>query len=169
MLAPPWRRLVLACHLTVSVGWVGGAVVYVVLAVVTATTSDAGVARAGWVAMDVAARLALVPLAVLSLASGVLLALGTRWGLLQHYWVVVSLVGTTVCTAVLVLHVPSVSATAETALHGDDATALALGSDLLHSTVGLALLLGILFLNVYKPAGLTRRGWQRQQRAARRS
>jgi hypothetical protein len=119
--------------------------------------------------MDVAARLALVPLAVLSLASGVLLALGTRWGLLQHYWVVVSLVGTTVCTAVLALHVPSVSATAETALHADDATALALGSDLLHSTVGLALLVGILFLNVYKPAGLTRRGWRRQQHAARRS
>ena len=51
----------------------------------------------------------LVPLAVGSLASGTLLALGTRWGLFRHYWVIFAFVLTLVATVVLVLHMPSVS------------------------------------------------------------
>ncbi len=40
----------------------------------------------------------------------------------------------------------------------------ALGGDLPHSVGGLLLLLVPLALNIYKPRGLTRRGWRAQRR-----
>jgi len=39
----------------------------------------------------------------------------------------------------------------------------ALGSTLVHSVCGTAVLLVILVLNVYKPRGMTRYGWRKQQ------
>jgi hypothetical protein len=38
-----------------------------------------------------------------------------------------------------------------------------LGGDLLHPGLGLVVLLVIQVLNVYKPRGLTRYGWRKQQ------
>ncbi len=38
-----------------------------------------------------------------------------------------------------------------------------LGGDLLHPGIGLVVLLAIQILNVYKPPGMTRYGWRRQQ------
>jgi hypothetical protein len=42
-------------------------------------------------------------------------------------------------------------------------TISALGSTLLHSVGGKVVLLVILVLNVYKPQGMTRYGWCKQQ------
>lgn len=39
----------------------------------------------------------------------------------------------------------------------------ALGSTLIHSVGGPAVLLVILVLNVYKPRGMTRYGWRKEQ------
>lgn len=165
---PTARRAVLAAHLAVSVGWVGGVCAYLVLAFAIPLTGDADTARAAWTGMELIGWYALAPLSVLSLLSGIVLALGTRWGLLRHYWVVVSLLGTAVLTAVLLLHLPDVTAQARAARGPDDAAVLA-SSDIPHALLGLVLLLGILVLNVYKPAGLTRYGWRRQQRERRAS
>jgi hypothetical protein len=43
----------------------------------------------------------------------------------------------------------------------------ALGSTLVHSVGGTVVLLVILVLNVYKPRGMTRYGWRRQQEERR--
>jgi hypothetical protein len=97
------------------------------------------------------------------------MSLGTPWGLFRHYWVVVSLALTVLCTVVLVLHMPTVSATAAmlrgmgmgpgTAGMGHGAV----GGDLFHPGAGLVLLLAVAVLNVYKPRGLTPYGWRKQQ------
>lgn len=71
---------------------------------------------------------ALVPQAVLALITGMLPGLVSRWGLLRHHWVVVALVLTTVCTGVLVLHMPNVSATVDKARTADAATLGASGA-----------------------------------------
>lgn len=38
-----------------------------------------------------------------------------------------------------------------------------MGSDVGHTALALVLLVGVLVLNTYKPRGLTRYGWRRQQ------
>jgi hypothetical protein len=52
------------------------------------------------------------PLGCVALLTGLVLSLGTRWGLLKYYWVVIALVLTTLSLAVLLLDMPRVSALA---------------------------------------------------------
>lgn len=156
------RRTVLIVHLVCSVGWIGGALAYLVLGVAALRSQDADGYTAMWVAMELVGWRALVPLAVGSLVTGVALALVTPWGLLQHYWVVVSLVVTMAATAVLVQHMVDVSSVVTGLRSG--AVAAHPGGDLGHTLGGLAVLVAVTVLNVVKPRGVTRRGWRAQQR-----
>ena len=140
---------------------------YLALGIAATASSDPETVRAAWVAMELTGWLVLVPLAVGSLLTGTLLALGTRWGLLRYYWVVFAFVLTLVCTVVLVLHMPVVSATASVARTATPEDLQSLGGDLLHPAAGLVLLLMVLVLNVYKPPGLTPYGWRAQRRSVR--
>lgn len=162
ILPAPVRRLMLAVHLVASVGWIGAALAYLALGL-AAQTGDAATVRAAWTAMDVVGWRAIVPLALGALVSGVALAAGTPWGLLRHYWVVFSLVLTAFATAVLLLHMPGVSATARLARQAGAARLETLGGDLPHAGIGLLLLIGVHVLNLYKPRGLTPYGWRKQQ------
>ena len=141
-------------------------VAYLVLGVVAVTAADDATIRASWVAMEAIGWYAIVPLAVASWVTGIIMGLGTRWGLFRHYWVSISLILTSVALAVLLLHMPDVSATVEVArtASGDELTAL--GGDLAHPAVGLVVLLVVQVLNIYKPRGVTRYGHRHQQRAA---
>ena len=161
-LPPAARKAALAVHLTASIGWIGAALAYLALGLTARVSPDASVIRSAWTAMEVVGWLVLVPLAVGSLLTGIVMSVGTHWGLLQHYWVVVSLSLTTIATVVLVLHMPDVSEIADQARRSDDATVRALDGDLLHAGAGIAVLLVVLVLNLYKPRGLTRRGWRRR-------
>lgn len=156
-MSPGVRKLALTVHLTVSVGWIGAVVAYLVLAVAAADGRDVQTVRAAWIAMELTGWYAIVPLAVASLVTGIVMAVGTRWGLFRHYWVIISLTLTVVATVVLVAHMPDVSAAAATA-RAPDTNPLDLRSDLTHPGVGLIVLLVIQTLNVYKPRGTTRRG-----------
>jgi hypothetical protein len=89
--------------------------------------------------------------------------------LFRHYWVLISFVLTLFATGVLVLHMPTVSSTADVAQHSEGAALEALGGDLLHPAIGLVVLLVVQVLNLYKPQGLTRYGWRKQQEAPPRS
>jgi hypothetical protein len=66
-------------------------------------------------------------------------------------------------TVVLLLHMPTVSSMAEVAREAEGATLDRLGGDLFHPGIGLVVLLVIQVLNLYKPPGLTRYGWRKQQ------
>jgi len=161
-MAPGLRRLALTAHVTVSVGWIGCVVAYLALGVAAVTGADR-TTRAAWTAMDLIGWYVVVPLALASLLSGLLMALGTRWGLFRHYWVLFSLVLTLVSTAVLLLHMPSVSVMAERAQQVQGAGLDELGGDLAHPAVGLLVLLVVQVLNVYKPKGMTRYGCRRKE------
>src|SRR6266567_4998298 len=161
-MAPDVRKFVLAIHLTSSLGWVGAVVVYVALGGTAAVSADAQTVRAAWIAMELAGWVVIVPLALASLVSGLVISLGTPWGLLRHYWVVISLALTILATAILLLHMPSVSSTARLAREADGAPLNQLGGDLGHAVGGLLVLLVITVLNVYKPRGLTPYGWRKQ-------
>lgn len=146
-----------------SVGWVGAVLCYLAIGVAAVTTDTGATIRGAWEAMETMGWFVLVPLAVASLVTGTLMALGTKWGLFRHYWVMVSLVLTVLSVVVLLLHMPTVTATAEVARTADLATLRSLGGDLFHPGVGLVILLFVQVLNIYKPQGLTKYGWRKQQ------
>lgn len=167
-MTPGVRKFALATHLTLSVGWIGAVAGYMALDIVGATSQDTQMLRAAYLAMDLIARYVIVPLAFASLATGLVMSLGTKWGLFRHYWVLFSLVITTIATIVLLLETQTISYLAGIAVSpttsGDDLRALP--STLGHSVGGTIVLLLVLFLNIYKPRGLTRYG-QRKQSAQR--
>jgi uncharacterized membrane protein len=146
----------------------GAVVAYLALGVAAATSQDAPTVRAAWIAMELTGWYVIVPLALASLLTGLVMALGTKWGLFRHYWVLFSLVLTILATVVLLLHMPTVSLLAEVAQAAEGASLHGLGGDLLHPGVGLVVLLVIQVLNVYKPPGMTRYG-RRKQHEQRRS
>ena len=106
------RTFMLAVHLTASVGWIGAVVAYLALGIAAVTSQDAQTVRAAWIAMEVTGWFVIVPLAVAALLTGLVMSLGTPWGLFRHYWVLISFVLTIFATVVLVLHMPSVSSLA---------------------------------------------------------
>ena len=166
MLPPRSRKFALAVHLVSSVGWVGVVIAYLALGLAATYSDDPRTMRASWTAMELVGWYVLVPLAVGSLLTGLVMALGTKWGLFRHYWVLFALALTSLATIVLVLHMPDVSARAETARSAEASELDGLGGDLFHASIALLLLLVILVLNVYKPPGMTRYGRRRQQERA---
>jgi hypothetical protein len=159
-MTPGLRKLMLTVHLTCSVGWIGAVVAYLALGIAALTGRDAQTVRAAWIAMELTGWFAIVPLAVASLLTGLVMSLGTPWGLFRHYWVLITLVLTILSTVVLLLHMPTVSFVAREA---DGAALARLGGDLFHAGGGLLVLLVITALNVYKPRGMTRYGWRKQR------
>jgi hypothetical protein len=159
---PRLRKFALTVHLTFSVGWIGAVVAYLALGISAVTSQDAQTVRAAYLAMEVTGWYVIVPLALAALLTGLVMALGTKWGLFRHYWTLITLVLTILATGVLLLHMPTVSFLADVAQEADGSDLGGLGGDLLHPGVGLLVLLVIQVLNVYKPRGLTPYGWRKQ-------
>lgn len=162
------RRLVLVVHIVSSVGWIGAVITSLALAVVALTTSDTALMRAVYVVLEPMGRYVLMPLSIASFGSGVVQAVGTRWGLFWHYWVIVKLGINVIASAVLVTYLETLAffATAATAAAPANSEVLPSPSPVVHAAGALFLLLGAMFLSVYKPRGMTRYG-QRQAYAAR--
>lgn len=146
-----------------SVGWIGAVLAYLALGVAATSSQDDLTVRGAWIAMELTGWYVIVPLALGSVLTGVVMALGTKWGLFRYYWVLFALMLTSLATAVLLLHMPTVSALADTARQTEGARLDELGGDLLHPGLGIVVLLLVLVLNVYKPPGMTRYGWRKRR------
>jgi hypothetical protein len=164
-MSPHLRKFALTAHVTTSVGWLGAVAVFLALAIAGLNSQDAQMVRGAYLAMEVSARLVIVPLALASLLTGLVQSLGTTWGLFRHYWVLVKLLVTVLATIVLLMQMESVSYLADAAA----ATALAPAdlreariSLVAHAGGGLLVLLVPAILSVYKPRGRTRYGWRKQ-------
>jgi uncharacterized membrane protein len=88
--SPSLYRLLLTAHIIASVGWLGVVFAKLVLGLAAIATRAPGVSDALYVSMNVLNG-AFPPLAISTIVTGVLLSLGTKWGLLQHYWVATKL------------------------------------------------------------------------------
>jgi hypothetical protein len=155
------RKLVLTAHVTTSVGWVGAVAAYLALDVTAASSHDVEVVRSAYVAMQVLVAAVIVPLALATVAIGVVNALGTPWGLVRHYWVLAKLLLTVLATGVLLLEAQAVDAMARVARSPADPRDLP--GSLPHSIGGLVVLLVVTALSIYKPRGTTRYGWRKQR------
>ena len=164
-MSPSPRRAALALHVITSVGWIGAAAGYLALGVSAATSEEPLTIRAAWIGMEVIAWYAVIPLGGLALLSGLVMSLGTSWGLVRHYWVLFAFVLTVLALIVLILHMPAVVAGAALARTGDDSAVMALGGDVLHPALGLVVLVVVAVLNVFKPRGATGFGRQRHRQS----
>src|SRR5258708_5172473 len=99
-MTPRLRKFALAAHLTFSVGWIGAVMAYLALVVAAMTGQGTQTLRAGWIAMELIGWYVLVPLSLASLLTGLVMSLGTPWGLFRHYWVLFSLALTIFATFV---------------------------------------------------------------------
>src|SRR5918996_1493965 len=118
---PGLRKFALAAHLTVSLGWIGAVVAYLALGVAAATSQDAQTVRAAWITMELTGWFVIFPLAIAALLTGLVISLGTPWGVFRHYWVLITLVLTIFATVVLLLHMPTVSSAADVAREAEGA------------------------------------------------
>ena len=75
--------------------------VFLALASIALISEDERTVRGAYLVMAPAAWLVLVPLAHASLLSGIVLSLGTPWGLFRHSWVVLKLAITLFSTSSL--------------------------------------------------------------------
>src|SRR5262249_6441341 len=142
------RKTTLTVHIACSVGWFGAIAAYITLNVPALTGSNDQTVRAAYLMMLPVAWYAIVPLAIATLLTGIVLALGTPWGLFRHYWVIFSLIITVIAVAILLGHMADVDTMAR--LAGDpDADISRLSGDLDHSIGGLLVLLAPLVLNIY--------------------
>jgi len=154
MLTPALRRFAFTTHVTVSVGWAGAVIAFLAFAFVGFTSDDEVTVRGAYLLMAPAAWYVLVPLAHASLLSGIILSLGTTWGLFRHYWVVVKLGITVFATVILLIYMDTFRQMAGVA--ADPVVELAMvrnASPILHAILALFLLLAATVLSVYKPFG----------------
>lgn len=168
MMGPGVRRFALTAHVVTSVGWLGAVAVSLALALTGLTSEDLQVVRAVYLTLEVIGWSVLVPLSVASLLTGLIQALGTKWGLFRHYWVLAKLLINLFATTVLLAYMRTLGYLADLAAapssFGRDPSLLRSASPALHSGAALLLLLVATVLSVYKPQGLTRYGWRKQYR-----
>lgn len=148
------RRVNLAAHVAVSVGWMGAVAAFAVIAGYGASLMPTAQAVPGVYGALFAVMWALVvPLALLSLLTGVLQAIGTSWGLFRHYWVAMKLVLTVGATGLLLLHTRAAGTAMALSVTGDAHLAPLQQQLLVDSVAGLIVLVLIAVLAWTKPKG----------------
>ena len=169
IMASQVRKLALTAHVASSLSSLGAVAAFLALAVAGLTSPDPDIVRAAYLVMDLIARFVIVPLLLASLMTGIVQALGTSWGLFRHYWVLAKLLLTVLVTVVLLLQMELISYVAGAAAENTLSNADLHGprsSLVLHAGVGLLVLLVPVALSIYKPRGVTRYGWRKQQQAS---
>ncbi|MGW1178546.1 DUF2269 domain-containing protein [Kitasatospora sp. NPDC002543] len=86
-LPPAVRKPLVVLHVVASVSWLALMLCLLTLAVAALTTTDADRLRTAYRAMGLLGDALILPLSLLTLLSGVVLGLGTSWGLFRYYWV----------------------------------------------------------------------------------
>ncbi|MGX1882397.1 DUF2269 domain-containing protein [Streptomyces sp. NPDC055287] len=147
----PARRALLVTHVAASVGWLGLTIGLLALGITAYTTGSPTTTRAAYTSMKVFGDWLVAPVALLSLATGLVLSLGTPWGLARHRWVWVKFWLTLITGAATVFALrPAISAAA--ALGTPDSSLVAA------PVVASSAYFFMTAISVLKPWGLTRRG-----------
>ncbi|MFH9571035.1 DUF2269 domain-containing protein [Streptomyces sp. NPDC017230] len=163
-LSRPARRVLLVVHVVASAGWLGLTLGLLALGATAATTASPVTVEASVRGMKLFADWLLLPLAFLTFASGLVLALGTPWGLARHRWVFTKfwLTLATATATVFALRPGVDAAVAAVAAGGPLPDA---GEVLFGPVVSLSAYVFMTVISVLKPWGPTRRGRRLRARA----
>jgi Predicted integral membrane protein (DUF2269) len=142
------RNTVLTIHIVVSVGLLGDSAGFVAVAIRRALSDDRAFVEASHDLLRTFAFFFGIPLSFLALLSGILLGLGTPWGLFKHAWVIAKLI--------LIVSVIVVGATVlRPALAGDASSGS--GPLIAGSAYDVAALTTAVGLGVFKPGRVVSR------------
>ena len=163
------RKVSLTAHVVFSIGWIGAVAAFLALSIAGLTSQNPATVRGAYTSMELISRFVIIPMCFVALATGIIGALGTPWGLFRYYWVVIKFALTLVAMLLLLMHENVISRAAKwvsgaaasqlfTADFGPLKTELAQ-----KSALAIVLLLGITTLGTYKPWGLTAYGRRNRQ------
>jgi phage shock protein PspC (stress-responsive transcriptional regulator) len=155
---PLVRKSLTVVHAICGIGWMGVDIAVFALLMTARTTDDPALVASGFNAIRIIVPLAVPALSLGMLATGVLLGLGTRWGLIRYWWVLVKLIMALIMVvlvfASLVPAVTSISVLAPTATSADELRARlgSLSDMLLFPPIVSFLMLGVAtVLSIFKP------------------
>ncbi|MFI6765706.1 DUF2269 family protein [Streptomyces sp. NPDC050355] len=158
----PARRALLVLHVAVSVSWLGLTLGLLTLSVTGFTTGSPEMAAVAYRAMKIFNDWLVLPIALATLVSGLVLSLGTPWGLARHRWVFIKFWLTLVTVLLTVFSLsPGIDQLAAEAAAGSPTPDFHL---VVAPAVATATYLFITAISVLKPWGMTTRG--RRLRAA---
>lgn len=165
------RRAWLVAHILCAVGWMGADVLLAILVLTGRFSGDGPTVAAVYTVAGLVIPLAVPVLAVGMLVTGVVLGLGSTWGLVQWRWVLAKLaIGVVLTVLVFVLLVPGAQSVPDGLSGTADEVRAAVGGageDLVYPPfVSFAALLFALVLSVFKPWGRTRWGRRRTPAAS---
>lgn len=168
MIMPPGlRKGALTAHVASSLGWFGAVAAFLALALAGMVSQNPELVHAAYLVMGVTTWGVIVPLSIVSLLTGVVSSLFTRWGLFRYYWVLLKLVITVLATLILLVHTQPIdllaSAATKTAVLGPDLSG-AQREMVIASAAALGVLLVLTVLSVYKPRGMTPCGQRKQDK-----
>jgi len=161
------RNLLLALHIVTAVGALATDAILLSLAVTGRFSRDADMIRGAYLVMELLLSTVLLPFALTALVTGVMLGLGSRWGIVRHYWVLTKLVLTlAAATAGALLLRPALNESAANVLAVPlaDLPATGIGPVAIRviagPTIGVLLMTAAVVLAVSKPWGQT---WLRRR------
>lgn len=149
------RRAALIAHVAAAAVWLGCVVANLFLAISAATTRSETLADAYYASMDRLANNLMPAAAIATIATGLLLALATQWGLFHHWWIIASLAlaAATILIGVLVIDNAIHDTISSRVQHGPTGFSDAL---LAATAITPLLLFGATTISITKPWGTTR-------------
>jgi hypothetical protein len=159
-LSSRWRKTTLAVHVVSAGAWIGIDVIVAVLVLAGWFSADTEVRSLAYQALATFVVWPMLAAGLVSLVSGLVLGLGTKWGLLRYWWVAVKLgLNLVLCTLIVVALQPGMD---EVGAYGRE---LATGSPdpaavstlFFPPAVSLTVLSLAVVLAVFKPWGRVRR------------
>ncbi|SEP15658.1 hypothetical protein [Paenibacillus sp. OV219] len=162
---PRHRKIVTIAHITTSVGWLGAATCFFSLAIAGLKTENAQMVLAAYQAMDMIAQFVIVPFCLGTFFTGLILSLGTEWGLFRYYWILVKLLLTIICTLGLLVHLNPIRNLARLTTINQSLISTDLHNQIQLLVIAGAAILLLIFattLSVLKPKGVTPFGWRKQ-------
>jgi hypothetical protein len=155
------RKWVIVVHAVCGIGWMGVDIALFLLLLNARTTTNAMEAIAGYKAVSLIVPIAVPPLCLGILVTGLLLGWGTPWGVLRYWWVFIKLLLSLLMTVlVFVLLLPGIHALPDLARSlTADAVRARLGPAgiqlMFPPAVSFAMLAAATVLSIFKPRALT--------------
>ncbi|MEV5695298.1 hypothetical protein [Micromonospora globbae] len=161
------RKVWLTLHVGIGVGWLGVATGMLALAIIGATADTHETQHGAYLMLHRFDLLLAIPSAFLSIITGVVVSLGTPWGLLRHWWVLAKLAIALALPLLASFEGPWIEELEARSADGVIETGTT--GLLLTGAMGLfaALLWTAVILSVFKPGGRTR--WGRPKGEPRRT
>jgi Predicted integral membrane protein (DUF2269) len=144
-LSPRTRRAVLTAHIIASVGLLGDVAALLATAIRAATTDDPELAHAAYELMSMFSLVFGIPLSFASLGTGLVLGLGSKWGVLRHGWTSAKLA---IIVSVILVGAFVIGPSTAAMIDGDAGRETILIAAAAYDVLALSLATG---LSVYKP------------------